>query len=286
MDSARSPLSTDRRRASPLVDVAPALVGTCGHDPADASGDRFVGSGLRPGGGRPPSGRDVHSPLRVGPPWRIRHGMDAVSRARGRVPLQGQLAPLPLRTDGHFGISRCSQTCSWSSGRCSLWSRPSPDPTRIRAQSDSLVPPLSTSVSAPSRPGDRWGRIAIPRVGLDFIVFEGALGDDPPQGPRSRSRPTATPDGGNCVIVGHRDSFFRRLSAARTGDIVQVRRANDTSSYRLESRRIVRPEDVVGPASDAGSAPHPDHLLPVSLGRPGPLPTHLGRRSRRRNPTS
>ena len=79
---------------------------------------------------------------------------------------------------------------------------------------------------------------------------------DPPKGARtSLFDPLARlPDrAGNCVIAGHRDSFFRRLAKARKDDVVRWHGPSGTSTYRLEKRRIVRPEDlsVIGPASDS-----------------------------------
>jgi sortase A len=99
----------------------------------------------------------------------------------------------------------------------------------------------------PVRAGDAWGRIEIPRVGLDFAVFEGDSDDTLRKGPGHVPGTASPGDGrgaGNCVIAGHRDSFFRRLAEAREGDLVRVRGPEGASSYRLESKRIVRPEDV------------------------------------------
>ena len=68
---------------------------------------------------------------------------------------------------------------------------------------------------------------------------------------------TALPGGpdaaGNCVIAGHRDSFFRRLADARRNDLVRFHGPSGTTTYRLDERRIVKPEDVsaVAPTRDA-----------------------------------
>lgn len=108
-----------------------------------------------------------------------------------------------------------------------------------------------SSLSAQARPetpaaGQAWGRIEIPRVGLDWVVYEGVRPGDLRKGP-GHVPETAAPDSpdGNCVIAGHRDSFFRALSRARKGDVVLVRgRDGATASYRLESRRVVSPNEV------------------------------------------
>ncbi len=99
----------------------------------------------------------------------------------------------------------------------------------------------------PARLGQAWGRIEIPRIGLDLAVFEGVAPATLHRGP-GHVPGTAGPGplaAGNCVIVGHRDSFFRSLSRLRAGDVVLVRGpGGSVSGYRLDSRRIVAPEEV------------------------------------------
>ena len=99
----------------------------------------------------------------------------------------------------------------------------------------------------PARPGQAWGRIEIPRIGLDLAVFEGVasatLRRGPGHVPGTASPGPAGP--GNCVIAGHRDSFFRSLSRLRAGDLVLVRGPDGSvADYRLDSRRVVAPEEV------------------------------------------
>ena len=121
-----------------------------------------------------------------------------------------------------------------------------------------LVPPRSAVASEPAKTparrtrraavesGEAWGRIEIPRVGLDWVVVEGVEDADLRKGP-GHVPDSAGPDApdGNCVIAGHRNSFFRRLSGVRRGDVVLVRGLDgSTASYRLDSSRIVAPEEV------------------------------------------
>lgn len=119
--------------------------------------------------------------------------------------------------------------------------------SQASARSAEARPERARARGTPVRAGDAWGRIEIPRVGLDFAVFEGDSDDTLRKGP-GHIPGTASPGdaggNGNCVIAGHRDSFFRRLSEARVGDLVRVRGPEGASSYRLESKRIVRPDDV------------------------------------------
>ncbi len=131
--------------------------------------------------------------------------------------------------------------------------------TGMRGQS-STIPAGPALVSLPPRPavrpteGQPLGRLEVPRLGIDLVVFEGTSESTLRKGPGHLSS-TPWPDSdatGNCVIAGHRDSFFRRLAKARKDDVVRWHGPSGTSTYRLEKRRIVRPEDlsVIAPASD------------------------------------
>ncbi len=132
--------------------------------------------------------------------------------------------------------------------------------TAIRAQSTEVAESSTPLVPAPlpSRPpgeGEALGRLQVPRLGLDLVVFEGTSDATLRKGPGHLSG-TALPasgEPGNCVIAGHRDSFFRRLASAREGELVRWKTPSGTSTYRLETRRIVKPSDrsVIAPTADA-----------------------------------
>jgi sortase A len=129
----------------------------------------------------------------------------------------------------------------------------------LRAQATRL-PENIASPSAPRpahRPaeGEALGRLEVPRLGLDLVVFEGASESVLRKGPGhlpGTAWPGGTDGAGNCVITGHRDSFFRRLAAARKDDLVRLHGPSGASTYRLETRRIVRPRDlsVIAPTPD------------------------------------
>jgi sortase A len=130
--------------------------------------------------------------------------------------------------------------------------------TAFRAQIQGRRTGLATSVRAdePRHEGDAVGRLEIPRLGMDVIVFEGGSPATLRRGPGhlpGTAWPAAGATDGNCVIAGHRDSFFRRLQGAREGDLVRFSGPNGEVTYRLESRRVVRPErvEVLAPTPDA-----------------------------------
>ena len=135
--------------------------------------------------------------------------------------------------------------------------------------------------------GSAWGRIQIPRVGIDQVVFEGVTAGALRKGP-GHVPGTAAPGSpaGNCVISAHRDSFFRALEGVREGDLVFVRGLDGrVTSYRLVSKSIVLPEkvSVMDASSDrrltlitcypfhfVGSAPYRLVWVGVAAGRRSP----------------
>jgi sortase A len=88
------------------------------------------------------------------------------------------------------------------------------------------------------------GRIEIPRLRLRTIVAEGAdslvlhraVGHLPK---------TAFPgEPGNVVLAGHRDSFFSDLGEFRSGDRVRITTPDGVFEYRVDSKRVVSPEQT------------------------------------------
>ncbi len=133
--------------------------------------------------------------------------------------------------------------------------------TGLRAQAKG-VSPLSVSPASQTRQlrrpadGEALGRLELPRLGMDLVVFEGLSEATLQKGPGhlpGTPWPGGPDEAGNCVIAGHRDSFFRKLAHARKNDLVRVNGPSGTSTYRLGERRIVRPEDVsaIAPTADA-----------------------------------
>jgi sortase A len=109
---------------------------------------------------------------------------------------------------------------------------------------------LSTRARPPVRArseGEALGRLEIPRIGMDLEVFEGQSDATLRRGPGhlpGTSWPSEGSPPGNCVIAGHRDSFFRPLEKVRENDVVRLRSESGVATYRLERRRVVRPRDV------------------------------------------
>ena len=108
-----------------------------------------------------------------------------------------------------------------------------------RARSSHLPPPETPAVRHAV-----LGKIDIPQVGISAIVAEG---DDPPTLKRAVGHVpgTAMPgEPGNVVLAAHRDTFFRPLRQVHKGDTIELITWNGAYHYRVESIRVVGPNDV------------------------------------------
>lgn len=107
------------------------------------------------------------------------------------------------------------------------------------------APPAEASAAeANPRPGDLIGRLDIPRLHLSAMVLEGddtgtlkvGVGHVPG---------TALPGHrGNVALAAHRDSFFRPLRGIHPADEIEMTTPRRTYRYRVDSVRIVAPDDV------------------------------------------
>ena len=119
--------------------------------------------------------------------------------------------------------------------------------TGIAAQRRASLPHPRLSHSDRAREGDLIARIQIPSIDLDDAVFEGVSDAVLRKGPGHM--PETAPPGpttryNNCVLAGHRDSFFRRLGQVRNGDDILLHVENRIDRYRVVDRRIVGPEEM------------------------------------------
>ncbi|MGD0922680.1 MAG: class D sortase [Terriglobia bacterium] len=92
--------------------------------------------------------------------------------------------------------------------------------------------------------GSPLGRIEISSIGLTAMIAEGADG-------RTLRRAVGHIPGtplpgqpGNVVIAGHRDTFFRGLRNIHKDDEITLTTLNGTYRYRVDSTKVVEPEDI------------------------------------------
>lgn len=88
------------------------------------------------------------------------------------------------------------------------------------------------------------GRIEIQRLGLAAIVREGD--DDATLGVAVGHVPgTALPgEGGNVVLAGHRDTFFRALRGIRRHDTIRISTLRRQDDYVVDSTEVVGPKET------------------------------------------
>jgi sortase A len=93
-------------------------------------------------------------------------------------------------------------------------------------------------------PEGALGRIEIARIGLSAMVLEGTSN-------RTLRRAVGHIPGtpllgqqGNVGIAGHRDTFFRPLRNVRNDDEITLTTLNGTYRYRVDSARVVAPDDM------------------------------------------
>jgi sortase A len=111
------------------------------------------------------------------------------------------------------------------------------------AATESFSATPQTSSTHPKGPR-LLGRITVPRLEMSAMVNEGvdedtlalAIGHIPG---------TALPGAqGNVAVAAHRDTFFRPLRDLRRNDEIDFATSQGEFRYRVESLRIVNPEDV------------------------------------------
>lgn len=99
----------------------------------------------------------------------------------------------------------------------------------------------------PSLVGQAFGRLRIPKLGLDVIVLEGADRSTLMRGP-GHITGTAVPESrGNTAISGHRTTFgapFAELDRLATGDRVVLNTLSGEYVYIVSGRAVVKPTDL------------------------------------------
>jgi LPXTG-site transpeptidase (sortase) family protein len=116
---------------------------------------------------------------------------------------------------------------------------------RLEKLESGLSSGLGTSAPmGPLQPGDPFGRISIPRIGLSAMVAEGD-DDDTLRHAVGHIPGTAAPWGaGNVALAGHRDTFFRGLSRVRLDDVIVLETLRGTFRYRVERITVVGPQQI------------------------------------------
>jgi sortase A len=92
--------------------------------------------------------------------------------------------------------------------------------------------------------GDPIGRIAIPRIGADFVVVQGTDTASLRKGPGHYPSTTFPGLSGTVAIAGHRTTYlapFRRVDDLRHGDRIVLTMPYGRFTYRVQRTQIVDP---------------------------------------------
>ena len=100
------------------------------------------------------------------------------------------------------------------------------------------------SLRMAGREGSPLGRIEINAIGLEVMILEGTEDETLRRAVGHISGTSLPGQEGNVAIAGHRDTFFRPLRNIRKDDEITLTTLNGTHRYRVDSTKIVEPEDV------------------------------------------
>jgi sortase A len=92
--------------------------------------------------------------------------------------------------------------------------------------------------------GSAIGDLSIPRIALAAVVLHGSDAQTLRRGPGHLEDTPLPGQGGNVVIAGHRDSFFRRLRDVTIGDDVFINTTEGQFHYRVTSMHVVKAQDL------------------------------------------
>jgi len=87
-------------------------------------------------------------------------------------------------------------------------------------------------------------KLLIPKIHLEAVVLEGTSKRTLLEGPARLVESALPGTGGNLVIAGHRDTFFRHIHSLRYGDEIYVFRSGQSFRYTVVARRVVEPNDL------------------------------------------
>src|ERR1700740_626901 len=110
---------------------------------------------------------------------------------------------------------------------------------------------LSGGVTTSAR-GQPIAQLEIPRIGLHTLVLEGDDTQTLRLGAGHIPGTSLPGEAGNVAIAGHRDTFFLRLRNIAMGDTITVRTRAKSYNYRVETLKVVTPNEVgvLGPTPD------------------------------------
>jgi sortase A len=115
---------------------------------------------------------------------------------------------------------------------------------RASAPPSPQAPAPAPRVAPAIHRGDPVGELAIPRLHLSLIVFEGDDARILKLGAGHIPGTALPPGSGNIAIAAHRDTFFRPLRHIHQNDEITLRTPLGSLQYRVTQTQIVPPSDI------------------------------------------
>ncbi len=88
------------------------------------------------------------------------------------------------------------------------------------------------------------GNLIIPKIDFDKVIIKGSDNGSMVYGSGHFSGSALPGEIGNCIIAGHRDTFFRRLGEIIKGDRIYLEGKNSRGWYEVSDIEICHPEDL------------------------------------------
>lgn len=99
-----------------------------------------------------------------------------------------------------------------------------------------------TKITRPDT-GENFAVLKIPSLKMELPIFHGDNEAQLSQGIGHYSGSTVPGEGGNIVLAGHRDTYFRELEYIKKGDEVIVSTSYGDYLYKVSDIRITTPDD-------------------------------------------
>lgn len=134
-----------------------------------------------------------------------------------------------------------------------------PEPEVVTVELPTVEEPAATSTTTPPRrradylreeageEGSTLGRLAIPAIGLDEVMFEGVGRETLKMGPGHMPWTPVPGQPGNAVVSGHRTTYgrpFYDLDQLEEGDRIEVETAVGKHVFEVRRILVVEPTDV------------------------------------------
>lgn len=88
------------------------------------------------------------------------------------------------------------------------------------------------------------GNLIIPKIDFNKVIIEGSDDGSMIFGSSHLSGTALPGENGNCVIAGHRDTFFRRLGEIGEGDRIYLEGKESRGWYIITHTEICNPDDI------------------------------------------